>query len=57
MTQDELLMLGDAHRQLHRLNDWERGFIIGLWDKDDGYQLSEKQANCLRKINAKLTID
>ena len=56
MTKDQELSLGDAHQNLHRLNDWERSFIERIWEKDSEYELSEKQAACLKRISEKLNV-
>lgn len=42
----------------HDLNNWEKGFLEGIRDKFDSYGkrmlVSEKQLNCLQKVNKKL---
>lgn len=56
MTSEQELMIGDAERQCHRLTDWERKFIDDLSKRSSDFPLSEKQDQCLRRINDKLCI-
>lgn len=44
----------DALDQPERLTDWENEFINDLAEKDDDYELSEKQNNILNRISQKL---
>lgn len=44
----------DALDQPERLNEWENDFISNLADKDDDYELSEKQNEILNRISQKL---
>ena len=41
-------------RQRHKLDEWERGFINSLRDKDPDYELSKKENHKLNKIREKL---
>lgn len=38
----------------HKLDEWERGFIDSLRDKDPSSELSEKENHKLNKIREKL---
>lgn len=44
----------DALDQPERLTDWENEFISDLAEKDDDYELSEKQNKILNRISQKL---
>lgn len=44
----------DALDQPYNLNEWENDFIDNLADRDDDYELSEKENAVLNKIQRKL---
>ena len=44
----------DALEYEHMLSEWESKFINDLADKEDGYELSDKQNSILNRISQKL---
>ena len=47
--------LEKADERREELTEWEEEFVIGLLDKPENYELSDKQNSVLNRINAKLT--
>lgn len=55
MTTDQKQMLQECLADDNdRLSDWEIEFLESLNRRPEGYELSEKQAACLSKINEKV---
>ena len=46
----QIRFIKDALDSEEKLNDWERGFIDSLAEKDDSYILSDTQNDMLNKI-------
>ena len=44
----------DAMDMDHKLSEWEFNFINDLAEKDDSYELSEKQNEVLNRIQRKI---
>ena len=54
MNRVQVRFIKDALDQPEKLSDWEQQFISDLADKDDDYELSEKQNAVLNRIQRKL---
>lgn len=49
-----LKIIEEAEEQSHLLSEWEEGFIDDLSQKDEDYELSEKQIDILNRIGSKM---
>jgi hypothetical protein len=54
MNRVQIRFIKDALDQEHKLNEWEQKFINDLADRDDGYELTQRQNECLNNIQRKL---
>jgi len=54
MNRVQIKFINDAQDQPEKLTDWEWDFIGNLAEKDEAYQLSEKQNAILNRIQRKL---
>ena len=51
---NRIILDGLDHPEL--LSEWECGFIASLAEKDENYELSDKQKEALRKIEHKIAV-
>ena len=56
MTPEQLTMIENCMEQEEKLNDWEKNFIIDLYEKSDSYILSPEQNFKLQNIVQTLEI-
>jgi len=56
MTKVQIQIINDAMHYDLLLNDWEIDFINSLADKNDDYQLSDKQSHIINKIGGKVAV-
>ena len=54
MNRIQAKFVEDAMEQDEKLTDWEAGFIDTLYNRDDDYELSEKENTILNRISQKL---
>ena len=50
----QIRFIKDALDSEEKLNDWERGFIDSLADKDDSYVLSDRENYKLNQLQGKI---
>jgi hypothetical protein len=50
----QIKFIKDALDSPEKLNEWEVDFIDSLADKDDNYELTEKQNTILNRISQKI---
>jgi phenolic acid decarboxylase len=54
MNKVQIRFIKDAMDQPEKLSEWENNFIDDLSEKEDDYELSDKQNSVLNRIQGKL---
>lgn len=54
MTRVQIQLIKEAMDAPEKLSDWENEFIDSLAGKEGDYELSDKQASILNRINSKV---